>query len=218
VDNTKAIIIANGEAPSLKIIRYLQAKGFSRIIAADGGLLHCRKLRLVPDYIIGDFDSLKQSDLEHYRRTSKIIHIRRQSDTDLEKALKHALKIGIKELAVCGITGFRIDHTLSNISILLRYESKVKLWAISNDSIIIPISGKYSFNSAKNELISIYAFSRTARITTTGLKYPLHEATLSFGERESTSNRANAKKVTIAITKGKAILVRETKMVMAYDI
>ena len=215
---SKAIIIANGESPSIRVIKYLQRKGFSIIIAADGGLLHCREFKLVPDYIIGDFDSLLVSDLEPYRKSSTIVHIRRQSDTDLEKAIKYAKKTGITELAICGITGLRIDHTLSNISILLRYESKLKLKAYANDSIIIPISGTYSFHSKKGELVSLYAFTKTARISTTGLKYPLLNASLPFGERESTSNRASTETVTIKTAKGNAILIRETKVVMKYDL
>ena len=216
--NTKAIIIANGETPSKQVVNYLLRKGYETIIAADGGLLHCKKMGIVPQHIVGDFDSVSKKDLDKYRKVSKIKHIARQTDTDLEKAVLYAIQIGITDIAVCGATGFRIDHTLGNISLLLRCGPKVHIRVFSKESIIIPVQGVYTFLSRAGETISIFAFEKKTRISTLGLKYPLNKESLAFGERESVSNEAAGEIVSLKVVNGSAILVRDTKVVMKYDI
>jgi len=216
--NTKAIIIANGEAPAKQTIRYLLQKGYDTVIAADGGLLHCKKLGITPHHIVGDFDSIQPEELEAYRKVSKIVHIKRQSDTDLEKAIKYAIKIGMTDIAVCAVTGLRIDHTLGNISLLLSYRSKLTIRAFSMESIIIPIRGVYSFLTKKGETISMFAFSKSTRISSLGLKYPLTNEPLMFGERESVSNVAADEIVSLKVTHGEAILIRDAGIVMKYDL
>jgi thiamine pyrophosphokinase len=216
--NIKALIVANGETPSKQVINYLLGKGYTTIIAADGGLLHCKKLGIVPHHIVGDFDSITEADLKKYRRTSTIKHIARQTDTDLEKAIRYSVNLGFKDIAICGATGLRIDHTLGNISLLLRYGSKMQIRVFSKESIIIPVAGVYTFISYAGETISIFAFENRTKISTLGLKYPLDKESLTFGERESVSNEAVDELVSLKVTHGAAILVRDIKVVMKYDI
>ena len=55
----KCIIIANGKSPSKKVVNYFLEKGFNTIICADGGANSAKKLGIIPDFIIGDFDQYK---------------------------------------------------------------------------------------------------------------------------------------------------------------
>ena len=53
----RAVIFANGELKfSPEQCHEIRKDDF--IIAADGGALHCRKLGIKPNVVIGDFDSL----------------------------------------------------------------------------------------------------------------------------------------------------------------
>ena len=88
----------------------------------------------------------------------------------------------------------------------------------SKESIIIPVQGVYTFLSRAGETISIFAFEKKTRISTLGLKYPLNKESLAFGERESVSNEAAGEIVSLKVVNGSAILVRDTKVVMKYDI
>ncbi len=215
---TKAIIIANGEAPSKQVVNYLLRKGYDTVIAADGGLLHCKKLGIIPQHIVGDFDSVSQKELDNYRKVSTIKQIKRQTDTDLEKAILYAIKIGFTDIAVCAATGFRIDHTLGNISLLLRYVSRIQIRLVSKESIVIPVQGSYTFLTKAGETISLFAFEQKTKISTLGLKYPLNRESLMFGNRESVSNVTNEDVVSLRVINGTAILVRDAKLVMKYDI
>lgn len=93
----KCIIIANGKAPSKSVIKYLQTIGYSALFCADGGADSAKKSGFVPDYIIGDFDSANDQTIRYFKNKSKIIRIKRQNDTDVEKCLKFIIKKNIKK-------------------------------------------------------------------------------------------------------------------------
>ncbi|MCH7973671.1 MAG: thiamine diphosphokinase, partial [Bacteroidetes bacterium] len=57
----KCIIIANGKCPKKSELKYFVEQGYSTIICADGGANSALKLKINPDYIIGDLDSIEGS-------------------------------------------------------------------------------------------------------------------------------------------------------------
>ncbi|MEI3506098.1 MAG: thiamine diphosphokinase [Anaerotignum faecicola] len=82
---------------------------------------HARKLGIVPDYIVGDFDSTASEVLEYYK--AKNIPIRqfptRKNETDMELGIILALELGATDLVLFGGIGDRFDHTLANAHYLL---------------------------------------------------------------------------------------------------
>ncbi len=83
-------------------------------IAADAGLLLCRKLGIEPDLIIGDFDSMPQPKDEPCVRVPV-----EKDDTDTMLALREGLAHGCTEFYFYGATGGRrLDHTLANLQSL----------------------------------------------------------------------------------------------------
>ena len=54
----KCIIIGNGKSPRKEVIKYLLRKDYSTVICADGGANSAKKLGIIPDFIIGDLDSI----------------------------------------------------------------------------------------------------------------------------------------------------------------
>ncbi|MFR8682876.1 MAG: hypothetical protein ACLVFN_05195 [Enterocloster sp.] len=51
----------------------LQTEEFNRVIAVDGGLKGAKELGLVPDVIVGDFDSVDPAVLAFYRKMEHIV-------------------------------------------------------------------------------------------------------------------------------------------------
>ncbi len=210
------IIWANGKRPKKKTVNKLLEIGYEKIICADGGANSAYCLNITPDYIIGDFDSVKKEVLEKFRASSEIIHLARQNDTDLEKALKFVIKKKFTRAVLIATTGDRLDHSLCNVGILLKFYGKIDLKLVHEKTVAYVRSGVYSFPSIKGETISIYAFDGKTKITSHGLKYPLKNTALPFGQKESTSNEATKDTVTLEIKTGKVMIVRELKVLFEH--
>ena len=86
------------------------------IIAADGGWLACRKTEVIPDLLLGDFDSLStQPDFPNILRVPV-----EKDDTDTMLAVKTGLERGETEFHIYGgMGGRRTDHTVANFQALL---------------------------------------------------------------------------------------------------
>ncbi len=191
---------------------------YSTLICADGGANQLKKINLTPDYIIGDLDSISDSTLKFYKGKSKIIKLKRQNDTDVEKCLKFAIKNGFGEAVLLGVTGNQLDHTFCNLGIVIKFFKQIKLKLIAEKSLLIPYSGIVELKTSPGEIISLYGFNKKTKITSTGLKYPLKNAALPFGEKESTSNIALSNKVLLKIKDGLIFVIRNFKAAKSSDL
>ncbi len=208
----KCIILANGRPPGKDVITHLMNSGYGTLICADGGANSAGRMGLTPDYIIGDLDSTEEKFLKMFGGKCVVKKIKRQNDTDVEKCLKFASKQGFREAVLIGATGDRLDHTFCNLGILLKFFDVIKLRMIAENSILTVYTGKVELQTEKNEIVSIYGFDRKTRITSRGLKYPLKNSLLPFGEKESTSNVALSENVVLNIKGGLVFVVRDYKV------
>lgn len=203
------IIIANGKAPRKNVIEFLIMKNYTTIICADGGADFAKKLGLIPDYIIGDLDSIQSKTLKYFSGISRIIKIKRQNDTDVEKCLRFAISKGIKEAVLVGVTGDRLDHTFCNLGIILKFYDKIKLKIIAEKSLLVALSGNVRIPVMKGEIISLYGINEKTKITSSGLKYQLKNTALPFGIKESTGNVAVTETVSLKIKNGLIFVIRD---------
>lgn len=209
------IIIGNGEIPPKKAVDFFVRKsGLPIIISADGGTSNALKLKLIPDFVIGDFDSVSEDQLRLLPEETKLIRIKRQTDSDIEKCIKFASRKGCSGFLLLGVTGKRIDHTLGNISILLRYSGGKNMKIITPDSVVEVIRNKAEFASEPGERISLFSINEKTEITTDGLLYPLKREKLIFGKREGTSNEATGKRVLITAMRGEFLLIRDLNAII----
>lgn len=194
----KAIIIGNGYSPKIKEIRRLQKIGFNDIICADGAANQLKKLNIIPQYIIGDLDSITTETFSFFKeKVNKIVKLKDQESTDIEKSLNQAIRLKYKEIILLSCIGDRLDHSLGNISILLKYSSKIKLHLVHNNWIMTSFYNNCELKTTPNEIISFYSFNNKIIFNTSGLKYNLINETIAFGVRESTSNVAESNKINI---------------------
>lgn len=213
-----AIIIANGDYVLKSRINYLIKSNVQAIIAADGGANLCYKLGIIPNYIVGDFDSIKSEVKEYFKNKSEFIHIKRQNDTDVEKSLKVTIRKKFKKVYLLGGTGDRLDHSICNLGIVLKFYSQIKVVVIHRESILIPYNGSLELLTIPKETVSLYAFNSNTIISSTGLKYPLKNSRIPFGEKESTSNEAVAYKVKLNIRGGIVFVIRNFNLMKKNDL
>ena len=214
----KCIILANGKPPKKSIITFFQRNGYNKIICADGGANSALKMGLIPDAIIGDLDSISSEAINEFKSVSKIIRIRRQNDTDVEKCLKYAIRKKYDEALLLGATGNRLDHTFCNIGIVLKFFPKIKISLIAEDSFLKAYTGNVKLKTFPGETISLYGISPKTKITSNGLKYELRNISLPFGVRESTSNIAIKNFVKLSFNGGVIFIIRDVKTMIDNDL
>ena len=82
---------------------FLKDRRFNKVIAVDAGLEAVKALGILPDVIVGDFDTVKPEVLSEFRQMEHIIwevHQPEKDETDTELALNRAMASGCGEIAV----------------------------------------------------------------------------------------------------------------------
>jgi thiamine pyrophosphokinase len=214
----KCIILANGTSPKKGIFNFLKREEYDALFCADGGANSAFKYNLIPETIIGDLDSIDKKVLSFYKNKCRIIQIKRQNDTDLEKCLKYAILKKYEEAVVLGATGDRLDHSFCNLGIVLKFFDKIRIKIIHQKSMLCAYSKDVELLTVKGETISLYGFDQKTKITSTGLKYSLKNIALPFGKKESTSNVALGNKIKLRILNGKIFVVRDFELLVKHDL
>ena len=111
----------------------------------------------------------------------------------------------MREAWILGALGDRLDHTLSNLQILQAYAQKLRLRLVDPSGTAEVVTGNVAFTSRPGDTISLFPVGR-ARVTTSGLKYPLKNEILTPGSR-GLSNLATGKRVRLRI-RGRVWLFR----------
>ncbi len=177
------VILANGDYPTHPIPVNLlhQAK---RLLCCDqAGEMALHDPKLTIEAVVGDGDSLSM-DLRNLIG-SRFIHIEEQEDNDLTKATRYAIshlkQWGIDEkptIIYLGATGKREDHTLANISLMMRYhkEMNIKPVMVTDYGWFIPVTGDAVFESFPGQQVSLFNFSCT-ELSGEGLKWAPYATT-----------------------------------------
>ncbi len=209
MNTRKALLICNGKMAADEVVHSLVSQ-VDTIVCADGGANAARSLDIMPDTIIGDFDSITGDTRAYYERAGvPLIHLERQDDTDFEKALLLLREQEVRTVAVCGVTGKLLDHTLGNFSILLRYRDDFDLVLFDPHYRVDIITATRTFPSRPADRISIVPLAPSDGIHYSGLRYPLQGESLSFGLTEGTCNEALDDKFTIFMRNGVLLVFRE---------
>jgi len=199
----KIVILANGEKPDHNIPLHI-LKNADKIVCCDGAISFLDQQNIVPHIIIGDCDSISTEQKEKYK---SLIHADHNEEyNDLQKAIKYCISNRITVVTILGAAGWRDDHFLANIGILMHYAKQLSLSMITNYGIFIPIHQTTTFESFAEQQISIFSFSPEAEITFHGLKYPVNKH--KFKELwEGSLNEATAAHFTVELGDGAEVLV-----------
>jgi thiamine pyrophosphokinase len=196
--------MCNGEMPTERILAASLATS-ALVIGADGGGNLLLDRDVIPDVVIGDLDSF--SGVQN--AACEVIRDSDQETNDLEKALRLALSRGATEAVILGATGYRLDHTLKNLSVLLQFNGRfndIILRDATCDIRILPKS--YTMETRPGQAISLFPLSgRAGGIITEGLRYALNDETLENGIRDGSSNEATGYRVNISYSSGDLLLI-----------
>jgi len=202
----KTLIIANGLPPSARVVRRL-ASAADLVICADGGANHARPMRITPDFIIGDMDSITPSTKRYYQRVPSML-VDDQDSTDLEKAIQLCVGMMCKSIDIVGATGDRLDHTTGTLGCFKKFGKKARLQLFDTVGVVSLIIKSIGFATTVGEKISLIPLERCEGVTTHNLKYALQNENLELGVREGISNEATGRRVTISVRRGTLLLYR----------
>ena len=155
------VILANGAFPThavpLKVLNEAE-----RVVCCDGAV----KAFPEADIVIGDGDSVPAEFRD------RLIQVDEQEDNDLTKATRYCEAQGWHNIAYVGCTGKREDHTLGNISLLMRYyrEMNINGTMFTDSGYFTPAHGEQTFDSMPGQQVSIFNFG-CKTIMSEGLKW-----------------------------------------------
>lgn len=209
----KTLIITGGKINKNFAKKYLKSNKYDIIIAVDKGLETIDYLKLQPQYVLGDFDSVNTKILEKYKTQNiKIIKLNPEKDlTDTHSAIDLALEIKSTEITILGAIGTRLDHTMANIHILKQaLDKNIKAKIVNEKNEIELIDKEIIIKKDDNyKYVSIIPLTTNVTgITIEGMKYIINDYTLSIGDSLGVSNEQIDKEAKISIKTGILVVIK----------
>ena len=192
----KALVIGNRPLSS----KVIELSRNALVVAADAGADRLLKYNIVPDWIIGDLDSVSEktiTKLEDWTITNKDIQ-----KTDLEKAVEYAFEKGVNEVAIMGWDGGRIDHTLAALG--MAFNPRIKL--IDDRFTIHCVDKEKKIKGEEKTLFSLIAMPE-ARVSVSGARWNLQHEKLRLGGRGIHNEIGSSGEVTIECHSGNLLLI-----------
>ena len=175
------------------------------ILAADGGLRHLEKLKIAPNGIIGDFDSLG-----YVPEGAEVFPVEKD-DTDAMLAAKKGLELGFRNFLFYGsLDGPRLDHTVANFQTLQYLADRGAVgYLVGNDRLVTVLKdGTITFPARDAGILSVFCIGADAEgVTIRGAKYQLEKGTLTAGFPLGVSNHFVGKDVRVSVKKGSLLLL-----------
>jgi len=208
------IVICNGSITNYEYYkRYFD--DVQLVICADGGAIHAKKMGVKPHILVGDFDSLQDEDLKWFENAeTEIVHYPVEKDmTDSEIAVDTAVDRGCTYIKIIGAFGTRLDHSLANIFLLKKLLDKgINGSIINEDNEITLIKDKITLKKREGYNVSLIPITEKVEgVTTKGLYYPLHEATIEMGSTWGISNEFVDETAEVTIKRGIMLVILSRK-------
>lgn len=180
------------------------------VIAADGGYQTLRRRGVVPDLLLGDFDSLNTVPAEVPVQRYPV----EKDDTDSALAVRLGLERGCDVFLLDGCLGGHLDHSLANLALLAYLaEQGVAAYALDGDQAVTALhNGRLMFPAGAVGRISVFSHSNVAvGVTLRGLHYPLENAELTRQVALGVSNQFTGRAASVCVEQGTLLVYSARK-------
>lgn len=174
-------------------------------LCADAGIRLAEAFGILPDLVMGDFDSLGC--------VPEKVHVRvfppEKDDTDLVIAAKYALEQGCDEVVFYGALGGRLDHTVANFQLLRMLADHHARGILVDEKTRVTLQrgGKVAYPRCRG-YFSLFAWSEICEdVTVEGTKYPLLHGTLSPSFPIGVSNEIVAEHAVVTVGRGDLLVI-----------
>lgn len=216
--NKKIVIISGGELEEEFVLSILEKEENQYVIGVDKGMEFLYSHQILPNYIVGDFDSVKKEIGDYYRNETDVPirefnPVKDASDTEI--AIRLAMTLGAGEILILGATGGRIDHLWANVqSLEIPFKAGINAVIMDRQNKIRLIGGGETHlkkGETYGPYFSVFPLGEEVYgFSIKGAKYPLDNHTLIPYDSLCVSNQFQEDEVTISFMKGIVILM-ETK-------
>lgn len=165
ISNYDAVVLADGDFPTAAIPLHLLQEA-PLVVCCDGAARHLCPSTAFNMVIVGDGDSVPDN------LKDRLLRVDEQEDNDLTKATRYCLGNGCRRIVYLGATGKREDHTIGNVSLLVRYfrEMGVQPLMATDFGWFVPAEGNVSFESFPRQQVSLFNIN-CRRLSSEGLKW-----------------------------------------------
>ncbi|MDO5426477.1 MAG: thiamine diphosphokinase [Coriobacteriia bacterium] len=228
-------IVAASDFNEKNFMKSLQGNMFASIIAADAGYRHLDSRGIVPNIVIGDFDSLgyvpkedKQASVQLKEDvdagTPKNIRVMQYPEdkdkTDLELAIDEALNMKPQILMIYGALGKRLDQSLSSIQMLSHIaDHRVGVFCVGDKEACAVVNGPSEFglgipnDDSLDKTISIFSLTDVSLVEASqGLKWSYTNTAITNSMSLGVSNVITANPMKIKVKMGKILLVFSSEL------
>ncbi len=207
----KRTLIVGGGPVNMELLNQELAKKPDLLIAADYGGFYFDELGIIPQVLIGDFDSLSSPIVDKLINAGvKVIPYSPQKDeTDMELAVDFAILEGSSSIIILGGLGRRLDHTLSNIGLFLKaLAHKVEIHLLDEVHDITAIDSRIVLERRTGWAVSLIPLTeKVSGVSTSGLLYPLNKADLFFEKSRGIHNEFIAETAIVEVAEGILLVI-----------
>lgn len=211
----RALILAGGDQPdpALLDVHWPGWRDVALVIAADGGARHAAPLGLPLHQVVGDFDSLRPSEIDDLAMAGvQLSRFPTSKDaTDTELALISALDAGASEIILLGTWGGRSDHAIGTLTLLAHprcREARVMLMDAVTRTRLAQSGDVIRLTGVLGRVISLTPWAGDAVVSISGVRWALDHERLSAGSTRGMSNIATSGESIITVHDG-ALFISE---------
>lgn len=200
-------VVLSAVPVSASMAAYLEPGAF--IVACDAGYRNAETLGVVPDLIVGDFDSAPQPPVRH-ERTIVLPHVK--DDTDTHFAARWLWQHGCREVTFLGaLGGQRFEHTVANLhtALFLAKNGVQVLLADERSELRILCPGQPMTLERKGwTYLSLFPLDGPLTgVEEQGVFYPLRDAVLTPDYPLGVSNEFTAPQAVLSCRAGHGLVV-----------
>jgi thiamine pyrophosphokinase len=188
VQSLKGITLVGGGPVSAQDLRLSLARA-PVAVAVDGGADRLLRAQVMPEAVIGDFDSLSDAALRAVPEARQH-RFSEQETTDFDKALR---SVTAPIVLALGFAGARMDHGLAAFNTLIQNKEKRCILIGPND-LAFAARPDMTLHLRIGDALSLFPLA-VVRGESEGLEWPINGLTFAPDGRIGTSNRALASRV-----------------------
>jgi thiamine pyrophosphokinase len=214
----QALIVADGDV-DMTLLSELAGAAHPKplLIAADGGAARVLEAGLRPDVVVGDFDSLADADRTRLEELGVELCVADpdKDESDMELCLLAALDAGAARITILGALGVvRPEHSVANLLLLADPRLDGRDVAIAGrGSCIWRIGspdgpGEAIIEGEPGDFVSLFPLGAASEgVTSTGLRFGLHDETLPLGPSRGLSNALLETRAAVATRRGCLLVI-----------